>query len=370
MEYRYHLAKYAGKSSRLTCPQCERPHCFTPYVDDDNNLIDKTVGRCDHESSCGYHLTPSQYFQQHPEARPQGEVWRQAPAWLTEKRNSVPLPTNFLPEDLVAKTVRLNPVSNFLAFLYRIFDADTVQMLVDRYRLGVTRDGAAIFYQIDLEGRIRTGKIIQYNPETGHRIKDASVPVDWVHARLKKKGLLPESWTVRQCLFGEHLLAQYPDALVCLVEAEKTAVICSAFCPKFIWLATGGKTQLGDRLDVLKGRKVLVFPDIDAYAAWREAFAKKPFLSVTFSDILEKEGTPEDRAAQIDIADWLLQWQSNCCVPSVPLVPERNTAQPEGTNPVLAEVARYFSPESLPEVAALIEDLDLEIISIIPPENA
>ena len=131
-----------------------------------------------------------------------------------------------------------------------------------------------------------------------------------------------------------------------------------------------GMTGLLNYLELdLKGRKVLVFPDIDAYAAWREAFAKKPFLSVTFSDILEKEGTPEDRAAQIDIADWLLQWQGNCRVPSVPFVPERNTAQPEGTNPVLAEVARYFSPESLPEVAALIEDLDLEIISIIPPEN-
>lgn len=242
-------------------------------------------------------------------------------------------------------------------------------MLVDRYRLGVTKDGAAIFYQIDREGRIRTGKIIQYNPETGYRIKGTGVPVDWVHARLKKKGLLPESWSVRQCLFGEHLLARYLDALVCLVEAEKTAVICSAFCPKFIWLATGGKTQPGDRLDVLKGRKVLVFPDIDAYTAWQEAFVKKPFLSVTFSDILEKEGTPEDRAAQIDIADWLLQWQGNSGVPSVPLVPERNTTQDEGTNPVLAEVARYFSPESLPEVAALIEDLDLEIISIIPPQT-
>lgn len=370
MEYRYHLAKYAGKASRLSCPQCERPHCFTPYVDDANHLIDKTVGRCDHESSCGYHLTPSQYFQQHPEARPQDEDWRQAPAWLSEKRNSVPPPANFLPEDLVERTVRLNPVSNFLAFLYSIFDADTVRMLVDRYRLGVTRDGAAIFYQIDLQGRIRTGKIIQYNPVTGHRIKDTGIPVDWVHARLKKQGLLPESWNVTQCLFGEHLLARYPDALVCLVEAEKTAVICSAFCPKFVWLATGGKTQLGDRLDVLKGRKVLVFPDIDAYAAWQEAFAKKPFLSVTFSDILEKEGTPEDRAAQIDIADWLLRHYSTQGVPPVPLVPERNTAQAAGTNPVLAEVARYFSPESLPEVAALIEDLDLEIISIIPPENA
>lgn len=40
----------------------------------------------------------------------------------------------------------------------------------------------------------------------------------------------------------------------------------------------------------------------------------------------------------------------------VPPVPERNK-----------DLERFFSPESLPEVAALVEDLDLEIISIIPP---
>lgn len=369
MDYRYHLAKYAGKASRLSCPQCERPHCFTPYVDDDNRLIDKTVGRCDHESSCGYHLTPSQYFQLHPEARPQGEDWRQAPAWLEQKRNTETARVDLLPEDIVARTIRLRPRSNFLAFLHRIFDAATVETLVRKYRLGVTRDGAAIFYQTDLQGRTRTGKIIQYNPETGHRIKDAAIPVDWVHARLKKQGLLPESWTVRQCLFGEHLLSGNPTALVCLVEAEKTAVICSAFCPQFVWLATGGKTQLGDKLDVLRGRKVLVFPDIDAYPAWREAFARKPYLSVTFSDILEKEATPEDRAAQIDIADWLLRQychpersegsaQPNGTPLSVPPVPERNK-----------DLERFFSPESLPEVSALIEDLDLEIVSVIPPQT-
>lgn len=55
MECRYHLAKYAGKASRLSCPQCERPHCLThPYVDNADQLIDKTVGRCAHESSCGH----------------------------------------------------------------------------------------------------------------------------------------------------------------------------------------------------------------------------------------------------------------------------------------------------------------------------
>lgn len=39
------------------------------------------------------------------------------------------------------------------------------------------------------------------------------------------------------------------------------------------------------------------------------------------------------------------------------------------SNPVAREVAKYFSPEVMPEVAALIEDLDLEIVRIIPPKD-
>lgn len=369
MDYRYHLAKYAGKSSRLPCPACGRSFCFSPYVDDEGNILHETVGRCDHESSCGYHLTPHQYFQDHPEAHPRSEDWRQPPQWLQQSRHSRPDRESpcILPEEIVRKTVRTAPKSTLIQFLDTIFAPELVQRLQALYRLGVTRNQETVFYQIDAQGRYRAGKIMQYNPSTGHRIKDSGIPVDWVHARLKKQGSLPESWTVSQCLFGEHLLSRMPDAIVCLVESEKTAVICTGFCPQYLWLATGGKTQLGTKLSVLKGRKVLVFPDIDAYGTWQEAFAKIPGLSVTFSDILEKNGTPEDRAAQIDIADYLLKNCQPCHpepaegpVPPVPLHP--GTGQ--YTNPVAREVAKYLSPEIMPELAALIDDLDLQIKSI------
>ena len=57
--YRYHLLKYKGRSSRLTCPGCGRPHCFTPYVDENDAPVDvERYGRCDHERSCGYNLYP------------------------------------------------------------------------------------------------------------------------------------------------------------------------------------------------------------------------------------------------------------------------------------------------------------------------
>ena len=391
MDFKYHLRKYAGKSSRLTCPSCERPYCFTPYVDDDDNVLDPTVGRCDHESSCAYHKTPAEYFREHPEARPQAEDWRQAPDWLKHVRpRGVPgtrhairpdevrtmsgQPVYELPSEIVAKTLRNVPKSTLQEFLETIFTADVIERLRADYRLGVTKDRSVVFYQIDSQGRVRTGKIMQYNPTDGHRVKNVGVPVDWAHARLKKSGVLPESWTVCQCLFGEHLLPQRPDAIVCLVESEKTALIGSGFCPQYVWVATGGKTQLGPKLSVLQGRKVLVFPDIDATLEWREKLSSLPGLNFTFSTILEDEATAEDRAAQIDIADYLLKHchfersRENSSVPPVPL--RSGTEQPIYSNPVAREVAKYFPADVMPEVAALIEDLDLELVSVTQIPNS
>ena len=56
---------------------------------------------------------------------------------------------------------------------------------------------------------------------------------------------------------------------------------------------------------------------------------------------------------------YMLDWYADSFVLPVPPVPERNK-----------DLERFFSPESLSEVAALIEDLDLEIVSIIPTQNA
>ena len=92
---------------------------------------------------------------------------------------------------------------------------------------------------------------------------------------MKRSGTLAPDWELTQCLFGEHLLPRYPGRSVTLVESEKTAVI-SALMPDDIWLATCGKSQLGDKLKVLKGRTVTAFPDIDGYDHWRTKLAKTP----------------------------------------------------------------------------------------------
>ena len=157
-------------------------------------------------------------------------------------------PIRILSDHVVDRSVRFNHDSDLITFLKTILDPMTVEGLIEQYRIGVTRNRDTIFFQIDKLGRCRTGKIMKYDPETGHRIKDENVPgrITWVHSLMKKLGRLPDDWTLTQCLFGEHLLAEYPDKPVALVESEKTAFICAGLMPKYLWLATGGKSQIND----------------------------------------------------------------------------------------------------------------------------
>lgn len=347
MKYKYHLLRYSGKQSRLTCPECGRHHCFTPYVDENDQIVSPQYGRCDHESSCGYVLYPP--TEQHYQPQHQNKI-------LSKTR---PKPISNLctiPQSIVQKTIRKDRLSDFVLFLSTLFDKSTTERLIDQYRLGITKSGDVIFYQIDRQGKCRTGKVMKYNPQTGRRIKDdtAKTPITWVHSLLKKQGVLPQDWELTQCLFGEHLLKHYPDHVVCLVESEKTAVICSALIPDCIWLATGGKGQLNDRVEVLSGRKIIAFPDVDGFDTWQEKAAERPHLRIIVSDLLERNATQEDRDAHVDIADLLIRWVHS----------DSSSQAVCSINPVFQEIQKYISSEYYQEVLALIEDFDLEVVGV------
>ena len=95
-----------------------------------------------------------------------------------------------------------------------------------------------------------------------------------------------------------------------LVESEKTCLIASHFMPDFLWLATGGKNGCfnEDALQVLRGREVILMPDLGATEKWQvKSDMLNPIChSVMVSDVLEKTATDEQRMAGLDIADFLL----------------------------------------------------------------
>ena len=201
--------------------------------------------------------------------------------------------------------------NHLISYLKTMIPSSAINRIITDYRLASTPDQAIIVLQIDQESQCRTGKIMQYDPATGHRIKDTNQPgrINWLHSVLKRKKQLPKDWQLTQCLFGEHLLSQHPDKTVALVESEKTAIISSALMPQYLWLATGGKSGLtSERLSALKGRKIIVFPDTDAFKDWQQKIFNLPHLDIRISCLLEDNATPEEKAAHIDLADWILKY--------------------------------------------------------------
>ncbi len=168
---------------------------------------------------------------------------------------------------------------------------------------------AAVFWQTDINGGIRTGKIMRYG-DNGHRIKeDELVNFMWAH-HMKSMVDNPDDFNLVQCFFGEHLLSVHPDSKVMIVESEKSAVIASHYYPQYLWLASGGCCGCLNQTasQVLKGREVWLVPDLDAEDRWRGKLTMLRTITPTVGIVtaISNMATPEQRAAKLDIADFLL----------------------------------------------------------------
>ncbi len=153
---------------------------------------------------------------------------------------------------------------------------DCIERTLKEYHVGHSKDGKTIWWQIDYEGRVRTGKLMLYK-EDGHRNRDDKNSFDWIHTRLKKVHYYdPLTKEMETCPFGMHLAKIYPKATVNVVESEKTAVIMAIAYGNTsanIWIALGGKSFLSRSklLPLIEGkRKILLYPDQDGIKEWRE----------------------------------------------------------------------------------------------------
>jgi hypothetical protein len=102
------------------------------------------------------------------------------------------------------------------------------------------------------------------------------------------------------------------------VESEKTAIIMSERYPDYLWLATGGLGQVQpEKFRPLRGHRLVLFPDTDpdgeAFKRWYDAarlVMVQPFWEdsppIRVSSLLEQLATPEQKAAKIDIADFIM----------------------------------------------------------------
>ena len=223
-----------------------------------------------------------------------------------------PLPDLAIPKSWVKRTMEIGGDQTlFIYWLRHLPWDDEQQARLDttlwQYCVGGWKDGRVVFWMIDHTGVPRAAKLMKYMPD-GHRDKTAHP--GWIYNQDGcRQKLNPDAHTILKPLFGSHLLTRYPQAVVNIVESEKTAVIMANYygdSERQIWLACGGLQHL--RLDAMQplidqGRTVWLWPDKDGRVKWQEVAGKLGSEKVrVYTQFLDTCWTEED-GDKADIAD-------------------------------------------------------------------
>ena len=340
-EHRYKLEKGSKKHH---CPECGKKR-FVRFVDiETGEYLPEQYGRCD-KGDGHYFVNP--YSDGYAKA-----IWEQEQKVTGVTKVTVPKQKYFrtqpkqqpTPEpvffDFNTFKQTLQPEryekNTFIQNLfYRVqfpFEVDEVTKVIQLYRLGTVangyRAGANTFPFIDIEGNVRAVQVKQFD-EQNH-----TTGTDFLHSIIEKHNTrnnkpLPEwleAYTKQDkrisCLFGEHLLSKYHSNPVALVEAPKTAVYGTLYfglpetAESLIWLAVYNKSSFSfDKLKVLQGRFVYVFPDLskdgNTFKEWetkaKEYESRLPGTRFIFSDLLEQLAPEQDKSEGNDLADYLIK---------------------------------------------------------------
>jgi|SRR5665647_427775 len=322
----YSCGKYSPIGKHL-CPGCHLVKSFNRYIDTENSnqYLSDEVGKCLY---CDYHYPPKKYFEDTKNRT-------QQPKHSTKQASPVQSPApprepSFIDINVFKKTLLNYEGNNFVKYLINLFGEEITGQLIAKYFIGSSKHwpGSTIFWQIDTHGKIRTGKIMQYDVITGKRIKEPFSHIDWVHTVLKQP-----DFELKQSLFGEHLLKDVSKP-VAIVESEKTALIASVYLPGFIWLSCCGKDGLNfEKCSILKGRTVVLYPDLNCFELWsvkrKELSDRMPGTRVNISDLLETKASETEKAKGLDLADYLTRFDLKKFTkhPTPPTVEKVNPAQ-------------------------------------------
>lgn len=299
--HRYTLEPYSGMKTRYRCPICNKTGQFTKYIDTQTNEhLNDAVGRCN-KLRCSYHYTPKQYFQDNNISFDKTNI-----SDFVNRVNPKPKPiTSYIDVEVMTKSKAGKSPNYFIDYLSSLWDYDVAFFLAEKYNIGTSKrwKGATVFWQVDTNYDVRTGKIMLYNASNGKRIKEPYNYINWAHKALKL-----DNFNLEQCYFGTHLLKEDSSKPVAIVESEKTAIISSIYLPEFIWIACGSANNLNEaKTKVLEGRNVILFPDLKCYDLWND---KIPHLtsSATFitSTLLKDKATETEKDQGLDLADYLI----------------------------------------------------------------
>jgi hypothetical protein len=266
----------------------------------------------------------------------------------------------FIPGEVLRQTLTGYDKNTFIKFLLQRFPAKEVERIISMYYLGTIvegyRAGAITFPFIDHGGNVRAIQVKQFD-EANH-----TTGTGFYHSILAKQYKPLPQWLEAyndqerkvSCLFGEHLLKEYPTNPIALVEAPKTAIYGTLYfgfpdMPRnFIWLGVYNLSSLTfEKVEALQGRKVVLFPDLSktghAFKLWatkaKEFNRQLPGTRFVVSDLLENNATESEKENGLDFADYLIKFDASQFRPAEPVEPE--------PTPIYEKHEKYEAPENI-----------------------
>ena len=318
--------KQGGKEYECLCPFHEDRHLGSFFVNPRKNIY--------HCFSCNAHGGPVNFLIEHekmtfPDAirwlgRMYGVEVEGSERFAVSKRQPhqppPPLPMLTLNYDYIKHYQQNLDQDILVQWLYSL-PWDSAQLaripqMLKNYLVGTTHDNGdfTIFWQVDEQGRVRSGKMLKYRTN-GHRRKDVQYNSDWIHSRLRRAGRYDDSKIeFRSTYFGMHLTGLCPDADINIVESEKTALIMAIAygdMKRSLWIACGGKGYINrEKMKPLidTGRHIVLYPDKDGVEEWKQLASMIGYKHLTVnSDYLTKYWSPSD-GDKADIADLMVRW--------------------------------------------------------------
>jgi len=225
----------------------------------------------------------------------------------------VPKEPSLIPADIYRRTMQGYDTNNFAKWLMGIVGRERAMEAMQKYNVGTSfyyGHYAAVFWYIDIDGGIRSGKVIPYSSDGHRKKKEETAPypnVTWAHSYccLNLGDDFKDNFV--RCLYGERLLKD-KSKTVAFVEAEKTAIVASIYLPEYIWVSCGGSEGMNETVcSQLRGRNVVFFPDSGQYDLWKKKaaeLAKNCLFSYSVSSYIENTATEKN----IDLADILTRY--------------------------------------------------------------
>lgn len=258
------------RNLQLITPCCHKSNRDGKFVN--YKYLPDNYGYC---HSCGETTLPDPHYKDENDVEYQWDSLNNCfePIVLTSKYNSaLQMPYNsvrqehtmvetvaqrlkYIEKTLVLKYNRVKPENNLLKYIRQTYGNEKAEQVKKMYYLGTSKDGGAIFWNINMEHKAQKAKVSYYTIK-GKRTDKFKVPYK------NEDGYF-------SCLYGEHLIAleENQGKTIVLVESEKTAIICSIHIPEYIWLSYGGINGLTEnKLEVLINNKVILVPDMSENA--------------------------------------------------------------------------------------------------------